>query len=274
MISDPFFYVVAVPAVILYGLSKGGFGGVAILSMPLLSLAISPIQAAAIMLPVLMVQDVVTVWSYRRTWDAATLIHLAPGARVGILAGYLFASQVSEPAVRIIVGVIAVGFCLDRWLRPPPGGDGRPQNWLSGTILGTLCGYTSFVIHVGGPPFNMYAMPRGLPRDVFVGSAALFFAAVNLVKVTPLHRTGAADRGQSRHGRDALPAGCARQHGRHLARQADADGPVLPHHLHPHLHRRLRAARRRFEGGSLTRVNTGRANEKGPPEGGPFRDRS
>jgi uncharacterized membrane protein YfcA len=190
MISDPFFYVVAVPAVILYGLSKGGFGGVAILSMPLLSLAISPIQAAAIMLPVLMVQDVVTVWSYRRTWDAATLIHLAPGALVGILAGYLFASQVSEPAVRIIVGVIAVGFCLDRWLRPPPGGDGRPQNWLSGTILGTLCGYTSFVIHVGGPPFNMYAMPRGLPRDVFVGSAALFFAAVNLVKVTPFIALG------------------------------------------------------------------------------------
>ncbi|MBY0362084.1 MAG: sulfite exporter TauE/SafE family protein [Phreatobacter sp.] len=191
MITDPFFYVVAVPAVILYGLSKGGFSGVAILSMPLLSLAISPIQAAAIMLPVLMVQDVVSVWSYRRTWDKATLIHLAPGALAGILAGYLFAAHVSEPAVRIIVGIIAVAFCLDRWLRPPPaGGEQRPHNWFSGSILGTLCGYTSFVIHVGGPPFNMYAMPRGLSRDVFVGSAALFFAAVNLVKVTPFIALG------------------------------------------------------------------------------------
>jgi uncharacterized membrane protein YfcA len=196
MITDPFFYVVAVPAVILYGLSKGGFGGVAILSMPLLSLAISPIEAAAIMLPVLMVQDVVTVWSYRRTWDRATLTHLVPGALVGILTGYLFASDVSEPAVRLIVGVIAVAFCLDRWLRPPPvAGDHRPQDWTQGTIVGALSGYTSFVLHVGGPPFNMYAMPRGLPRDVFVGTAAVFFAGVNLVKVTPFLALGALSPG-------------------------------------------------------------------------------
>ena len=191
MITDPFFYVVAVPAVFLYGLSKGGFGGIAILSMPLLSLAISPLQAAAIMLPVLMVQDVVTVWSYRRTWDAATLIHLAPGTLAGILAGYVFAAQVSEPAVRIIVGLIAVAFCLDRWLRPALGeGERRPQNWLSGTLLGGLSGYTSFVIHVGGPPFNMYALPRGLSRDAFVGSAGIFFAVVNLVKVPPFIALG------------------------------------------------------------------------------------
>lgn len=196
MITDPFFYVVAVPAVILYGLSKGGFGGVAILSMPLLSLAISPIEAAAIMLPVLMVQDVVTVWSYRRTWDGATLAHLVPGALAGILTGYLFASYVSEPAVRLIVGVIAVAFCLDRWLRPPPApGEHRPQNWAAGSLFGALSGYTSFVLHVGGPPFNMYAMPRGLPRDVFVGTAAVFFAGVNLVKVTPFLALGALSPG-------------------------------------------------------------------------------
>jgi uncharacterized membrane protein YfcA len=191
MITDPAFYAVAVPAVTLYGLSKGGFAGVAILSMPLLSLVISPIQAAAIMLPVLMVQDVVTVWSYRKTWDGATLLHLAPGALAGIVAGYLFASFVSDAAVRIIVGVIAVAFCLDRWIRHNgKGTEGRPQNWLSGTILGALSGYTSFVIHVGGPPFNMYALARGLPRDVFVGSAALFFAAANLVKVVPFIALG------------------------------------------------------------------------------------
>ena len=190
MITEPFFYAVAVPAVILYGLSKGGFAGIAILSMPLLSLAISPVQAAAIMLPVLMVQDVVTVWSYRRTWDATTLLHLAPGALAGIVAGYLFASYVSEPAIRLIVGLIAVAFCLDRWLRTPAEGEVRPQNWLSASVLGWLSGYTSFVIHVGGPPFNMYALPRGLSRDVFVGSAGIFFAVVNVVKVAPFIALG------------------------------------------------------------------------------------
>lgn len=190
MITDPAFYAVAIPAVTLYGLSKGGFSGIGILSMPLLSLVISPIQAAAIILPVLIVQDVVTVWTFRGKWDAATLWHLAPGALAGILAGYLFASYVSDGAVRIIVGLIAIGFCLDRWLRPAPAIEGRPQNWLSGTLLGALSGYTSFVIHIGGPPFNMYAIARGLPRDVFVGSSALFFAASNLIKVPPFIALG------------------------------------------------------------------------------------
>jgi uncharacterized protein len=191
MILEPSFYAAAIPAVILYGLSKGGFSGVAILSMPLLSLVISPVQAAAIMLPVLMIQDVVTVWSYRRTWDGTTLAYLAPGALAGIVAGYAFASVVSEPAVRIIVGLIAVLFCLDRWLRPKADVETpRPHNALSGTVLGWISGYTSFVIHVGGPPFNMYAMPRGLKRDVFVGTAAMFFAAINLIKVAPFIALG------------------------------------------------------------------------------------
>lgn len=190
MITDPVFYAAAVPAVVLQGLSKGGFSGIAILAAPLLSLVISPVQAAAIMLPVLIVQDAVTVWSYRRTWDGATLLHLAPGALAGIGGGYLAASLVSEPAIRIIVGLIAIGFCLDRWLRRNAAPEGLPQNWLSGTILGALSGYTSFVIHVGGPPFNMYALARGLSRDVFVGTSAVFFAAVNLVKVPPFLALG------------------------------------------------------------------------------------
>lgn len=191
MITDPLFYLVAVPAVILYGLSKGGFSGVAILSTPLMALVVSPLQAAAILLPVLMVQDVVTVWSYRRTWDARTLLHLAPGALAGILAGYLFASAVSDATVRILVGLIAIGFCLDHWLRSPARrAVVRNHSWLSGTVLGAISGYTSFVIHVGGPPFNMYAIPRGLTRDTFVGTAALFFAAVNLVKVPPFLALG------------------------------------------------------------------------------------
>lgn len=190
MITDPFFYAVALPAVVLYGLSKGGFSGVAILSTPLLALAVPPLQAAAIMLPVLLVQDVVTVWSYRKTWDSRTLVHLAPGALIGIAAGFVFASWVSDDAVRILVGLIAIAFCLDRWLRAGSRIESRPHDWRSATVLGALSGYTSFVIHVGGPPFNMYALARGLNRDVFVGTAGVFFAAVNLVKVPPFIALG------------------------------------------------------------------------------------
>jgi len=74
MLTDPLFYALAIPAVILLGLAKGGFAGVGAISLPLLALAISPVQAAAILLPVLILQDVVGVWAFRRSWDRAILM--------------------------------------------------------------------------------------------------------------------------------------------------------------------------------------------------------
>ena len=78
MITDPLFYPAAVPAVILLGLAKGGFSGLGLLSLPLMALVVSPVQAAAIMLPILIVQDVVTVWAYRHTWDRRNVVILLP----------------------------------------------------------------------------------------------------------------------------------------------------------------------------------------------------
>ena len=99
MIQDPGFYALAVPAVLMMGLAKGGFAGVGAVSMPLLAMAVSPVQAAAILLPILIVQDVVSVWAFRRTWDRRILAIMIPGAAAGILAGYLLAAQVSAAAV-------------------------------------------------------------------------------------------------------------------------------------------------------------------------------
>ncbi len=92
MIVDPLFYAAAIPAVILMGLSKGGFSGLGLLSLPLMALVVSPVQSAAIMLPILIVQDVVTVWAYRHAWDRRNVAILVPSATLGILAGYLLAA--------------------------------------------------------------------------------------------------------------------------------------------------------------------------------------
>jgi hypothetical protein len=187
MINDPLFYAAAVPAVILVGLAKGGFSGLGLLSLPLMALVVSPVQAAAIMLPILMVQDAVTVLAYRRTWDGSNLARLLPGALIGILAGYLLAARVSDHAVELAVGVVSIAFAARRLILerggrlPPPARPGRAAGWLWGTVAG----FTSMVAHAGGPPFQVYVLPQRLPREVFVGTGALFFALVNWIKVPP-----------------------------------------------------------------------------------------
>ncbi len=179
------FYVVTILAVVLLGLSKGGFVGVGAISLPLMALVAPPIAAAAILLPILIVQDLVSVWAFRRDRDDHLLRMLLPGSVVGIFLGYLLAATVSTQVVLGCVGVLSVIFGAYRlWLDA----GGRlattrdlPE-WV-GSLFGLASGFTSQIAHAGGPPYQMWVMPRRLPRDTFVGTTAIFFAITNWVKM-------------------------------------------------------------------------------------------
>lgn len=179
------FYLLAVPAVVLLGLSKGGFAGIGALALPLMALAISPVQAAAITLPVLIVQDVVGVWAFRKSWDGYVLGWMLPGAFAGIALGYAFAASVSATAVLTAVGAISLLYgawqLFRRWLGHDPVARRLP-GWV-GMIAGVASGFTSQIAHAGQPPFQLWVLPRHLPRDVLVGTTAIFFAVINWVKV-------------------------------------------------------------------------------------------
>lgn len=187
MITDPLFYAAAIPAITFMGLAKGGFAGLGLLSLPLMALVVSPVQAAAITLPLLIVQDVVSVWAYRYTWDRRNVLILVPSAITGVITGYLLAARVSDAAVTLAVGVISVAFALRRLVverrKTPPAP--APADVPRGFFWGWVTGFTSMIAHAGGPPFQIYVMPQRLPRDVFVGTGAVFFALVNWIKVPP-----------------------------------------------------------------------------------------
>src|SRR5215469_9499075 len=119
VITDPFFYLLALPAITVLGLGKGGFAGIGMAAAPLLSLYIPPLQAAAILLPILLCQDAISVWTYRRDWDAWNVKVMTVGALIGLGAAWLFAAFVSDAAVRLIVGLIGGSFVLNAWFRRP-----------------------------------------------------------------------------------------------------------------------------------------------------------
>jgi len=185
MITDWHFYVLAVPAVILLGLSKGGFAGMGALSLPLLAFAIDPVRAAAITLPILIAQDVVGVWAFRRTVDWKLLGWMLPGSVLGIALGYWFAASVASAAVMAMVGAISILFGAYRlWAarNAAPRDTARWPDWI-GSLFGIASGFTSQIAHAGQPPFQLWVLPRNLPRDILVGTTAIFFAATNWIKV-------------------------------------------------------------------------------------------
>jgi uncharacterized protein len=186
MIADPWFYAVAIPAVLLVGLSKGGFaGGLGILGVPMMALVISPLQAAGILLPILIVMDMVGVWAYRKSFHFRNLVIMVPAAAFGILVAALTASYVTDSFVRLLIGSIAVAFALDHWIGRRAAADPKSVSQLKGSTWGAVGGFTSFVAHAGGPPFQIYMLPQKLDKRLYVGTSVMFFTAVNLIKVPP-----------------------------------------------------------------------------------------
>jgi uncharacterized protein len=187
LLTDSWFYLVAVPAVLLYGIAKGGFGGsISIISVPLMALMMPPTQAAAILLPILVVMDALVVKTYWGVFDKRALYLLLPGALVGIGIGYLSAEAMNEHYMRMLIGVLSLVFGLQSLLglKSFTGGKHHP---VSSGLFGALAGFTSFSIHAGGPPFTMYLMPKQLSPLIFAGTAGIFFAVVNVVKLVPYY---------------------------------------------------------------------------------------
>lgn len=195
MLTDPWFYAAAVPALIIIGISKGGFGGgLGVVGVPLLALVISPTQAAAILLPVLCAMDLVGLYSYRGAWSRDLMRVLAPGAVAGIVLGALTFAVTSEDVVRLIVGVIAVGFTLWQWVgrRLVEERQARPSV-VRGSFWAGVSGYTSFIAHAGGPPVAVYLLPLRLDKTTFVGTTVVYFTVVNYVKLLPYGLLGQFD---------------------------------------------------------------------------------
>lgn len=196
VLSDPAVLTMAVLAVLIVGMAKGGFSGLGALATPLLALVLPPTQAAALLLPVLLVQDVVSVWSFRKTWDRWIVARMLPGAALGVALAAWFAASVNETKVMLALGAITLLFGLYRlWLER--GGrivaPSSSPGWV-GTLFGVATGFTSQIAHAGGPPFQMWVTPRRLPHEVFVGTSSITFAAINWIKVPSFLALGTLDR--------------------------------------------------------------------------------
>ncbi len=187
MIDDTLFYALAVPAVLIAGISKAGFGGgLGVLSVLMMSMAASPLVATAVMLPILCVMDIFGVYAYRGKWSRANMKILIPAAVAGIAIGTATFRYLDASLIRIVIGVVAVSFTLNYLLRPAM--RERPRrgpNILRGGFWGALAGFTSFVTHGGGPPVAMYLLPQRLDKTAYVGTMAILFIVINYVKLGP-----------------------------------------------------------------------------------------
>ena len=184
--NDPFFWTIAVLAVFIVALSKSGLlGSLGMVAVPLLTLVMPARDAAGMMLPLLLVMDAIAIWTYRRDCDWNIIRIMVPGAMVGTLLGWGLWTIVSDAMVLLFVGVITLLFVLDSLLPLRKKLEGLPPSKPWGAFWGGFAGFTSFISHTGGPPFQIYVLPQRLPPVTYAGTTAFFFAIVNTAKLVP-----------------------------------------------------------------------------------------
>lgn len=183
-------WILAFIGAIAVGLAKGGLAMVGMLSVPLLSLVMSPVQAAGLMLPVYVISDIGGLVAYRREYDWTVLKTALPGTIAGIMVGWATAHIVPVRGVTMIVGLIGVAFAANAILRRKVETPARRPSYVRGSFWGVLSGYTSFVSHSGAPPWQVYAQPLRMPAVIFAGTTTWFFAVTNWVKLIPYAALG------------------------------------------------------------------------------------
>lgn len=189
MLNDPLFYAAAIPAVLIVGISKGGFGGgLGLIAVPLISLVIAPQIAAAIMLPILCLMDLVGLYRFRHSLIWHTLKHLLPASVIGIALGAMSFRYLNDDQIRLMIGTIALLFVIYHLIRRQT--EARPPSAVRGGIWGLIAGFTSFGVHAGGPPLNIYLLPLKLDKTTYTATTIVFFAAINYIKLIPYSMLG------------------------------------------------------------------------------------
>ena len=182
LLSDPWFVAAALFGVTLLGVSKGGFFGLGVMALPLMSLFVSPLQAAAIILPTALAQDVLTIWTYRHNWSPWNLKIMLPSMTVGIGVAWLMAAALTPAHIRLAIGLIAALFVVRHWLA------GRFERFIhpntaTGVIFGFIGGITTMLANAGGPAWQMHLLPQRMEKLTYVGTVTMLFASSNIIKV-------------------------------------------------------------------------------------------
>lgn len=192
MPTDMWFWIIATIAALFVGASKGGLPMVGVLAVPLLSIKMSPVVAAGMTLPIYIISDMYGLWMYRKEYSLRNIQIIASAAVIGVAIGWATASITSENLVKFFVGVIGLYYCVDLFIKSRRKTPVEPQaaDVPRGVFWGAITGFTSFVSHSGGAPFQMYVLPQKLEKMVYAGTSTITFAIINLVKLPPYWMLG------------------------------------------------------------------------------------
>ena len=172
--------------VAVFGIGKGGFAGpISMLAVPVMSFVMNPIQAAGILLPLLVLMDVMALYIYWKKWRTDIIKIIIPASIIGIIIGSLTFQYTSENQIRLVVGIISILFVIISLIQK--NNLALKPTKIKGIFWSSTAGYTSFLIHAGAPPMNFYMLPLKLDKTIYIGTTTFVYFIINSVKLIPYY---------------------------------------------------------------------------------------
>ncbi len=167
------------------GVSKAGFAGLGLLSVVAFALALEARQSVGFVLPLLLAADIVAVSYFWRDAQWKQIARLMLPTLTGLFLGDLLSDYIHEEHFAVVIGVISLAMLalqFLRWKRPEKFAQ-VPHSWWFAWSMGIIAGMATMMANAAGPVMTLYLLSMGLPKNQFVGTGAVFFFLINIIKV-------------------------------------------------------------------------------------------
>ena len=178
-------WILAVLAAIGIGMAKAGFAGFGMLAILVMARVLPPRESTGAILPMLVLADVFAISIYHQHARGRFVVKMIPPALVGVICGWLLMPHIPAQSFGPFIGWLTlalIGLVLVQKYAPKlmnlaveHPGIAWPFGWLAGL--------TTMLANAAGPVMTIYLLACRLPKFEFVGTAAWFFFAINLLKV-------------------------------------------------------------------------------------------
>ena len=183
---DLSYYLIVSFCVLLFSISKSGFsgGGLALISVAVLSINFGPLRAISILLPLLLVCDAIASFLNRRYFDKKRVLGLMPYTLIGVIIGTILFKNIDLNIISIFIGSLSLAYVTFNYLLEKKFLKSIPF-YGSKSFWGSLSGFTSFCLHSGGLPMNTYLISQYKKKTEFVATLVFSMAFINLAKILP-----------------------------------------------------------------------------------------
>lgn len=180
-------------AAMITGISKFSTGGMGMIILPVLMIAVAGKEALGVIIVMYVITDIMAVLTYRKNINKQIIVQVMPAALIGIFLGIFILKGIDNKTfILVLFGLTLLMLIVSLILEKYPVDVSRYP--MIAYVIGLLSGAISMVGNAAGPIFSIYMLAVGnTSKESYIGTRAWVFLLMNACKAIGLISIGLLD---------------------------------------------------------------------------------